>query len=150
MGTDPQHQPRRQAGGRPQGPDAEAQSVAASLLRQGSPKADWGGLDPPLPPTPPTHPSPTPPPPALPEGSSRGPEISASAAQGSAWASGTDLEKNTACRYPLSEITHRCLCGAFLGRSRSHSPCSAKTAEVFFVERAPWLLQTTRSSPCAP
>ncbi|XP_047550099.1 ena/VASP-like protein isoform X3 [Lutra lutra] len=106
MGTDPQHQPRRQAGGRPQGPDAEAQSVAASLLRQGSPKADWGGLDPPLPPTPPTHPSPTPPPPALPEGSSRGPEISASAAQGSAWASGTDLGKENAetwktCAFPL-------------------------------------------------
>ncbi|XP_047550098.1 ena/VASP-like protein isoform X2 [Lutra lutra] len=107
MGTDPQHQPRRQAGGRPQGPDAEAQSVAASLLRQGSPKADWGGLDPPLPPTPPTHPSPTPPPPALPEGSSRGPEISASAAQGSAWASGTDLvgkenaETWKTCAFPL-------------------------------------------------
>lgn len=91
MGTDPQHQPRRRAGGRPRGPDAAAQSVAASLLRQGSPWADWGGSDPPLPPTPPTLPSPTPPPPALPEGSSRGPEISASAARGSAWASGTDL-----------------------------------------------------------
>nr|XP_035109462.1 WAS/WASL-interacting protein family member 3 isoform X2 [Callithrix jacchus] len=93
MGTDPQHQPRRQAGRRPRGPDAAAKSVAASLLRHGSPRADWGGLDPPShPPHPPTHPSPTPPPPALPEGSSRGPEISACAAPGSAWASGTDLE----------------------------------------------------------
>ncbi|XP_047418089.1 uncharacterized protein LOC124991347 [Sciurus carolinensis] len=61
----------------------------SGTARPGRTGAAWT----PLPPTPPTHPSPTPPPPALPEGSSRGPEISASAARGSAWASGTDLGK---------------------------------------------------------
>lgn len=37
-----------------------------------------------------------------------------------------------------------------LGRSCSHSPCSAKTTEVFFVEKTLWFPQTTASSPCAP
>ncbi|XP_020934402.1 ena/VASP-like protein [Sus scrofa] len=125
MGTDPQHQPRRRAGGRPRGPDAAAQSVAASLLRQGSPWADWGGSDPPLPPTPPTLPSPTPPPPALPEGSSRGPEISASAARGSAWASGTDLGKENAETQKTPRFSRRRIGGgsARLEKPRSPAAC---------------------------
>lgn len=39
---------------------------------------------------------------------------------------------------------------SFLGKSRSHSPCSAKTTEVIFVERTPSLPQTPLLSPCAP